>query len=148
MATSSQHPGPPARAPRGFRVGVVRFVAAVIALTLIGIAAWGLRVSADVGRLVERASTAPTSHNLSMATFLLVWLFCFGPFLYFGVAILWSTFAPESHAWLAPLRLFNFIVGLRALAESRRRYSNDKSGEKALPASCPPEQYGPSSDSS
>jgi len=124
---SSKHAGPRSRATRGAKVGVPAFVATVIALILVGIAIWGLWASAAVARLVANASTGPTEQNLSVATFLLVWLVCFGPFLYFATAILWSTLAPESHAWLAPLRLFNFIVGLRTLAESRRWSSGDKS---------------------
>ena len=127
--------------------GIVPFVAAAIGLALVGIAIWGLWVSADVARLVASAALTPEKHNLSVATFLLVWLVCFGPFLYFGAAILWSTFAPEKRGWLVPLRLFTFVVGLRAAAEVSRRLSRNKSGEKLLPDPRPPEQVAQSPDS-
>jgi hypothetical protein len=129
-------------------VGLVpAFLATLIALTLIGIAIWGLWVSADVARLVANAAVAPANHNLSSAALLLVWLVFFGPFFYFGAAILWSTFVPESRVWLGPLRLFTYIAGLRAAAEESRRLSSNESGQKVLPAPHPPEQGGLSPDS-
>jgi hypothetical protein len=148
MVPSPDHPEPHSRTTRRSWIGLVPpFLATVIGFALLAIAIWGLWASADVAHLVANAAGAPEKHNLSSAAFLLVWLVFFGPFLYFGVAILWSAFSRGSHAGLAPLRLFSFIVSLRIAAEESRRLSSDKSGEKALPAPRPSEQVGLSPDS-
>lgn len=148
MVSSPKHAEPHSRTNCRSWVGVVPgFLTTVIGLALVGIALWGLWASADVGRLVASASVAPVRHNLRAAAFLLVWLVFFGPFLYFGAAILWYTFGPKSYTWLAPLRLFTFVVGMRAAAEERQRLSRSTSGEKTLPPPRPPEQVGPSPDS-
>jgi hypothetical protein len=141
MVRSPNHAEPHAKTTRRSRSGRIPvFLATVIGLALVGIAIWGLWASADVARLVANVAGAPEKHNLSSAAFLLVWLVFFGPFLYFGVGILWSIFSRRSGAWLAPLRLFTFIVGLRAAAEENRRQAGNKSDEKAFPAPRPPEQ--------
>jgi hypothetical protein len=117
---------PHSRTPRRFFDGrVPALLATLIALTLIGIAIWGFWVSADLAHVVA-------------GDFFLLWLVFFGPFLFFGVAILWCTFSRPSGSWLAPLRLFTFVVRLRTVAESRRRSSN-KSGKKSFPAPRLPE---------
>ena len=118
---------PHSRTRRRFFVGrVPALLATLIALTLIGIAIWGLWVSADIAHVVA-------------GDFFLLWLVFFGPFLFFGVAILWSTFSQQRGSWLAPLRLFTFVVGLRTVAEESRRRSSNKSGKKSLPAPRLPE---------
>jgi hypothetical protein len=113
---------------------VLAWLATLTAITLIGIAIWGLRVSADVAHVVA-------------GDFFLVWLVFFGPFLFFGVAILWSTFCRQSGSWLAPLRFFTFVVGLRVAGGEDQGRSSNKSRERALPAPSPPNQVGLPSDS-
>jgi hypothetical protein len=148
MAPSPKHTEPQARATRrSLASRVPAFLATIIAVTLIGIAIWGLWVSADIARVVAGAGASVAKHDLSASIFFLLWLVFFGPFLFFGVVILWSTFLPESRAWLAPLRMFSFLVGLRAAAEADGQRSPNKSREKALPASRPPQEVGLSPDS-
>jgi hypothetical protein len=118
------------------------FLATAIALAMVVIGISGFWISADIARMAASDSIAPAKQNLSALVFFLVWLVCFAPFLYFGAAVLWATFVPESRSWLVPLRLFTFIVGLRAAAEVRRRPSDHKLGEKMLPAPGAPEQIG------
>src|SRR6202022_2621649 len=79
---------PPSRArPPFFDGRVPALLATLIALTLIGIAIWGFWVSADLAHVVA-------------GDFFLLWLVFFGPFLFFGVAILWGTFSRPSGSWL------------------------------------------------
>ena len=139
MPLVPNRPEPRSKTRRRFFLGrVSASLASLIALTLIGIAIWGLWVSADVAHVVAGASVPSAKHNLSAATFLLVWIVFFGPFLYFGIAIVWSTFSSQSGTWLTPLRLFTYVVGLRAAAEENQRPSRNESGENALTAPRPP----------
>ena len=77
----------------------------------------------------------PLKEKLDSAVFLLSWLVLFGPFLFFGVALLLSSFTPEERSWLIPLRVFTYLVGRRFLAEEQRRDTLEKSAGKPLPQS-------------
>src|SRR5437899_10226738 len=100
------------------RDGISALLGITIGLVLAVIGIWGFWISAEVARMAASDSIAPAKQNPSAVVFCLVWLVCFAPFLYFGAVVLRVTFAPESRAWLVPLRLFTFIVGLRAAAEA------------------------------
>ena len=50
-----------------------------------------------------------------------------------GFVILRDTFRPEQRAWLAPLRMFSFIVGLRAVADIVKRDYPKQAGARTLP---------------
>lgn len=124
------------RQPRSRARLIVRLFVTVFALALIAVAVWGVWISADAARPRHQANGVSPEQDLNTAKFVLIWFFCFAPFLYFAVAILWSTFAPEERSWLTPLRLFSLIVSLRAAAEVHHRGSGVKStnsGSKALP---------------
>jgi len=96
-------------------------IGAATGVAMLSIAVWGVWVSADVPRYVDPAIAGSAQHNLNAVVFLLSWLVLFGPFLYFGIALLCSTFSPEKRAWLVSLRVFTYIVGLRAAGELQRR---------------------------
>ena len=130
---------------RGYSKGksFATYSARVFGAALIGIAIWGVWISKDVARLAGDGGVATGKHSASDAAFFLIWLVVFGPFLYFGVAILRSTFTHEGRAWLIPLRVFTYIVGLRAIAEMRRRNSVKKTDSKVLPMSGPKNRLGP-----
>jgi hypothetical protein len=148
MAPSLKYAESHSRASRRSWLSVVpSFLVAAIAVALVVIGIWGFWISADIARMAASDSIAPPKQNLSAVVFFLVWLVCFAPLLYFGAAILWITFAPESRSWLVPLRLFTFIVGLRAAAEVSRGSSNNKLGEKMLRAPGRPRQIRLSPDS-
>jgi hypothetical protein len=96
-------------------------IGAASGVAMVAIAIWGVWVSADVPRYVDTTIAGPGQHNLDAVIVLLSWLVLFGPFLYFGIVLLRSTFSPEKRAWLVSLRVFTYIVGLRAAHEAQRR---------------------------
>ena len=135
MPLSPKLPEPHSKTRRRFLIGrVAALLGTLVALTLIGIAIWGLWVSADIAHVVA-------------GDFFLLWLVFFGPFLFFGIAILWFTFSRQSGSWLTPLRFFTFVLGLRVAGEKDQGRSSNKSRERALPAPRPPNQVGLPSDS-
>jgi hypothetical protein len=135
MQPSPERPESRTKTLRSFFVGrVAALLATLVALTLIGIAVWGIWVSADVARQVAGG-------------FFLLWLVFFGAFLFFGVVILWFTFSRRDRSWLTPLRLFTFVVSVRVATGESQRRSSDKPDEKALPAPHPPTQARQSPDS-
>jgi len=100
-------------------------------LGMVGIAIWGLWVSADLPRYVDTSLSGRPQHELNAAISVLTWLVIFGPFLYFGAMILRSTFARQERGWLVPLRLFTYFVSLRARTEAQR--SNKPGGPGRAP---------------
>ena len=106
---------------------VVLLLAFSVALVAVGV--WGFWIAADVARYVP--SDAKEAVRLRGVVFFLTWLVCFAPFLYFGVALLWSLFTPEDRSWLTPLRWFTWVVTLRAVKE--RRSLGQESQPKMLP---------------
>jgi len=96
-------------------------ISAATGVAMLAIAIWGVWVSEDVPRYVDTTIAGPGQHKLNAVIFLLSWLVLFGPFLYFGVVLLRSTFSPEKRGWLVSLRVFTYIVGLRAAAEIQRQ---------------------------
>jgi hypothetical protein len=105
-----------------------------LGIAMVGIAVWGLWVSGDVVRYGIDGRVVPGKDNLNALLFLLSWLVLFGPFLYFGVVILRFAFTPEKRSWLVSLRVFTYIVGLRARAEMENKDFRSKSAAKTLPA--------------
>jgi hypothetical protein len=129
------------RRSRSERVAV--YGATILGVVLIGIAVWGVWVSADVARLAGSKGATKAEQSAGEAAFLLVWLVVFGPFLYFGALVLRSVVTREGRAWLVPLRLFTYIVSLRAKAEMRRPDSGKRKDSKTHPAPGPQKRLGP-----
>lgn len=107
----------------------------VFGFVFVAIGLWGFWVSADVVRFAGFTSGFPGQHRLKAAIFLLSWMVLFGPFFYFGLVILRSSFGVEERAWLIPLRVFTYLVGLRFSAEKQRREFLNNSTAKPLPPS-------------
>jgi hypothetical protein len=106
----------------------------IIGVVLVGIAVWGLWVAADVPRYMDTAAV-PEQHKLNAAVVLLTWLVLFGPFFYFGVVMLRSSFAPEERSWLIPLRVFTYLVGRRfSIARQRREFFSSPSAKPLRPS--------------
>jgi hypothetical protein len=115
--------------------GATTVVGGILGITLVAIAVWGIWVAADVARHYGADIVGQQQDKLSGMIFLLSWLVLFGPFLYFGAALLRSSFAPEERSWLIPLRVFTYVVGLRFLAEKQRRDFFENSAVRPLPPS-------------
>ena len=62
-----------------------------------------------------------------------------------GFVILRDTLRPEQRAWLGPLRMFSFIVGLRVVADVVKRDYQQQSGARTLPGQEPRKVLGPPS---
>ena len=107
----------------------------IFGITLVAIAVWGIWVAADIARHYGADIASQQQDKLSGMIFLLSWLVLFGPFLFFGAALLRSSFAPEERSWLIPLRVFTYVVGLRFLAEKQRRDFFENSAATPLPPS-------------
>ena len=123
-------------------------IGAFLGAAMLAIAIWGFWVSADIARYYGTASVGPEKDSLAWAIFLLSWLVLFGPFLYFGIVLLRSTFAPEERVWLVPLRVFTYLVGLRASAEMRRQNFLHNAGAKTTPPRLPEKSLDAPRDSS
>lgn len=129
----------PSRAP------AAKIVVAGFGAALVGIAVWGVWISAGVGQLIPGARAE--DHNLSTAVSVLTWLVFFGPFFYFGAALLFSAFAPEDRNWLVPLRWFSVIVALRTIADAKRQSSVHAATGKLSPAEDVPKRLPAPRDS-
>jgi len=118
----------PHRERRSWATIVAAILGMGTGLGMIGIAIWGLWVSADLPRYADTSISGRQQHGLNAVISLLSWLVIFGPFLLFGVAILRSTLARQERGWLVPLRVFTYFVSLRASAEAERRHWSNKPG--------------------
>jgi hypothetical protein len=121
---------------RPSRAQAAKLLIAGFGVVLVGIAVWGVWISAGVGGFVP--ATRPGDHSLSTAVSVLTWLVFFGPFFYFGAALLYSAFAPEDRNWLVPLRWFSVVVALRTIADAKRQSSvNAAAGKLPLAEDVP-----------
>ena len=63
-----------------------------------------------------------------------------------GFVVLRDTFRPERRAWLEPLRMFTYIVGLRAVHDIVKREHEQQAGARTLEGQGPQKALGPPPD--
>jgi hypothetical protein len=113
----------------------IKFATVMIGAGLIALGIWGFWASADWAAQLAADPIRTSVDQLTEVAAIFIWLVMFAPCLAGGVLLLWAAFTTEGDSWLAPFRMFNFILAYKIFRETRRRESTQGTCIDILPTS-------------